>query len=141
MTSSASTAARHSARDWLPASPPERAACFVEQYGGYAAVDDVKLNGKLTLGENVADNGGLRIALAALRDIEQGSAGAPIDGYTPLQRFFLGWAQVWCQNVTPETARQALPRLVRRAPHHHQRWGVVANPPRSAPRRAVAARS
>lgn len=83
----------------------KRAQCLVEQYGGYTAVDDVKLNGQLTLGENVADNGGLRIAYMALLDTLAGRKVAPIDGFTPEQRLFLGWGQIWCQNVTAQTAR------------------------------------
>jgi predicted metalloendopeptidase len=67
-------------------------------------VDDVKLNGRLTLGENTADNGGLRIALMALQDTLQGK-GEKLDGYTPEQRFFLGFAQIWCENTAPQEVR------------------------------------
>jgi predicted metalloendopeptidase len=95
-------------RDWWTAEDgkefEKRAACIAGQYGGYTAVDDVKLNGKLTLGENTADNGGVRIALMALLDKLNGDT-AKVDGYTPEQRFFLGFAQVWCQNVRLEQAR------------------------------------
>jgi len=69
-----------------------------------------KLNGKLTLGENTADNGGLRIAYMALLDTlaAQGKTiDDKIDGYTEAQRYFLGFAQVWCQNQTEQAARQA----------------------------------
>jgi endothelin-converting enzyme/putative endopeptidase len=93
---------------WLPADAKEfeqRARCIEEQYGGYTAVADVKLNGKLTLGENVADNGGLRIAYMALMELLEGRTRPKIDGYTPEQRFFLGWAQVWCTADRDETAR------------------------------------
>jgi predicted metalloendopeptidase len=65
----------------------------------------VKLNGKLTLGENTADNGGLRLALAALKTRLGGQEPEKRDGFTAEQRLFLGWGQVWCQNVTPETIR------------------------------------
>jgi endothelin-converting enzyme/putative endopeptidase len=109
----------------------ERAACFEEQYAGYTAVDDVKLNGKLTLGENVADNGGLRIALMALKDALEGREVGKIDGYTPTQRFFLANAQVWCRNITDERARL----LATVDPHSPGRWrvnGVVANMPEFA---------
>ncbi len=82
------------------------ADCLVKQYGDYTAVDDVKVNGKLTLGENTADNGGLRISYMALKDMEAGKQTPPVDGFTADQRFFLGWAQVWCQNQTPESGRQ-----------------------------------
>ena len=97
-------------RDWWTEADAKAfdalADCLVKQYGGYTAVDDVKVNGKLTLGENTADNGGLRISYMALMDLEAGKQPAPIDGFTEDQRFFLGWAQVWCQNQTPESLRQ-----------------------------------
>ena len=106
----------------------KRAQCFVDQYAAYTAVDDVKVNGKLTLGENVADNGGLRIALMALMDTLEGKTIGKIGGYTPPQRLFLAWGQVWCQNIRDEAAR------VRAAtdPHSPGRYrvnGVVSNMP------------
>src|SRR6185503_18311695 len=87
--------ARGNLKDWwTPADAKafeERAQCFVDQYSSLTAVDDVKLNGKLTLGENTADNGGLRISLMAyLARAAKEPAGA-IDGFTPEQRLFLGW--------------------------------------------------
>jgi endothelin-converting enzyme/putative endopeptidase len=95
--------------DWWTAQDAKefekRAECIAQQYGDYTAVADVKLNGKLTLGENVADNGGLRIAYMALMDLLAGKTSPKIDGYTPEQRFFLGWAQVWCTADRDETAR------------------------------------
>jgi endothelin-converting enzyme/putative endopeptidase len=85
----------------------KRTGCIADEYSSFVAVDDLHLNGKLTLGENTADNGGLRIALAALRkDIASNAkAGEKKDGFTAEQRFFLGFAQVWCQNSTPESSR------------------------------------
>ena len=83
----------------------QRADCLVKEYGGFTAIDDVKLNGKLTLGENTADNGGMRLAYMALLEKLAGKEPAPIDGFSAAQRFFLGWGQIWCQNVTPEAAR------------------------------------
>ena len=75
----------------------------------FVAVDDLKLNGQLTLGENTADNGGARIALAALEHMiaedKTGKAGQKIDGYTPEQRFFLGFGRVWCEKQRPEFSR------------------------------------
>ena len=68
------------------------------------AIDDLHVNGKLTLGENIADNGGLRIALMAYL-ASAGKNAQAINGFTPEQRFFLGWGQVWCENVSPEAAR------------------------------------
>ena len=63
------------------------------------------MNGKLTLGENTADNGGLRVALMALHDVLQGKD-QKIDGFTADQRFFIGYAQIWCENSTPQALRQ-----------------------------------
>jgi endothelin-converting enzyme/putative endopeptidase len=82
-----------------------RSQCFVDQYGGYTAVGDLKVNGKLTLGENVADNGGVRIAYLALLQMLAGKPAQKIDGYTAQQRFFLNWGQIWCQNQTEQAAR------------------------------------
>ncbi len=82
-----------------------RSACIVDEYSGFTAVDDVKLNGKLTLGENAADNGGLRIAYMALMKDLAGKSTSEIDGFTPAQRFFLGWGQVWCTNIRDEAKR------------------------------------
>jgi endothelin-converting enzyme/putative endopeptidase len=89
----------------------ERTACIAKQYDGYVTVKDpvngdVHLNGRLTLGENTADNGGLRVAYAALQKALAGQKRDPEDGFTPEQRFFLGFANVWCQNVTEAAARQ-----------------------------------
>jgi len=101
--------AKGNLRDWWTADDAkafdQRADCIVQQYGNYSPVDDVKLNGKLTLGENTADNGGLRLAYAALMSKLAGKEPPPRDGFTAEQRFFLGWGQVWCQNVRPEAAR------------------------------------
>ncbi|HET7291291.1 MAG TPA: M13 family metallopeptidase, partial [Vicinamibacteria bacterium] len=106
----------------------KRAACVVEQYAGYTAVDDVKLNGKLTLGENVADNGGVRIAYMALLESLKDQQAAKTDGFTPEQRFFLGWGQVWCASYRPELARLR----AQTDPHSLPRFrvnGVVSNMP------------
>jgi endothelin-converting enzyme/putative endopeptidase len=83
----------------------KRTACIDKQYGEYVAVDNLKLNGKLTLGENVADNGGLRIAYMALMDTIAGKTQPKIDGFTLKQRLFLGWGQIWCTNLTAEALR------------------------------------
>jgi endothelin-converting enzyme/putative endopeptidase len=97
-------------RDWWTEADAKAfdalADCVVKQYGGYTAIDDVNVNGKLTLGENTADNGGLRISYMALMDMQAGKQPPPVDGFTGDQRFFLGWAQVWCQNQAPESVRQ-----------------------------------
>lgn len=109
----------------------KRAGCVDKEYSSFVAVDDLHLNGKLTLGENTADNGGARIALMALHDLMAQSKQDPkkkVDGYTPDQRYFLGFARVWCQNTTPELLRLG----VRTDPHSPGRWrvnGVVENMP------------
>jgi putative endopeptidase len=117
-------------RDWWTAKDAaafeERANCIVDEYNGFTAVDDVKLNGKLTLGENTADNGGLRIALMALRSAMNGQEGKSEDGFTPEQRVFLGWAQVWCTNATPEIKRM-LAQVDPHSPGEYRVNGVVRN--------------
>ena len=86
----------------------ERTDCEVKEYSSFEVAPGQNLNGKLTLGENTADNGGLRIAYKALMDTlasEGASPTAKIDDYTPTQRFFLGFGQVWCENITEQGAR------------------------------------
>ena len=87
----------------------KRVSCVADEYSNFVAVDDLKLNGRLTLGENTADNGGARIALVALEhmiaDDKTGKEAQKIDGYTPEQRFFLGFGRVWCEKRRPEVAR------------------------------------
>jgi putative endopeptidase len=86
----------------------ERTDCEVKEYGNFEAVPGQKLNGSLTLGENTADNGGLRLAYSALMATlaqEPAAAATEIDGYTPAQRYFLAFGQVWCQNVREAAAR------------------------------------
>lgn len=80
----------------------------VEQYSGYTVLDTLHVKGKLTLGENLADLGGLAMAYAAFKKTPQGQSDEKVDGLTPDQRFFLSWAQVWRMNITPETAAQLI---------------------------------
>jgi endothelin-converting enzyme/putative endopeptidase len=92
---------------WSPKDAQEfekRAACIADEYSTFTAIGDVKLNGRLTLGENTADNGGVRIALMALMDTLKGKEDK-VDGLTPEQRFFIAYGQVWCENSSPESAR------------------------------------
>jgi len=100
----------------------KRTGCIADEYSGFVAVADVHLNGRLTLGENTADNGGLRIALMALRKQMATDAriAAKKDGFTAEQRFFLGFAQIWCQNSTPESSRL----LAKTDPHSPGRYRV-----------------
>ena len=105
-----------------------RAECIDKQYGSYVAISDVNLNGKLTLGENVADNGGLRIAYLAFMDSIKNKRLTKIDEFTPEQRFFLGWSQVWCSHMTPEAERfraQTDPH----SPGRYRANGVLSNMP------------
>jgi putative endopeptidase len=113
----------------------ERTDCEVAEYNGFqtAPAHDgapaVNLNGKLTLGENTADNGGLRIAYMALLDTlaaQNKSVQDKIDGFTEAQRYFLGFAQVWCTNETEQAARQS----ALTDEHSDDRWrvnGAVVN--------------
>ena len=110
----------------------KRASCVADEYGKFVAVDDMKLNGRLTLGENTADNGGARIALMALENViahdSTNKADEKIDGYTPEQRFFLGFGRIWCEKLRPEYSRM----LVNIDPHSPGRYraeGVVENMP------------
>jgi putative endopeptidase len=119
-------------RDWWTADDKkkfeERTSCIRDEYGSFVAVDDIKMNGKLTLGENTADNGGMRIAHLALMNTLGGKDPAPIDGFTTQQRFFLGWANVWCQNQTDALKRM----LATIDPHSQGKYrvnGTVKNMP------------
>jgi putative endopeptidase len=119
----------------------QRAQCLVDEYNSFVAVDDVHLNGKLTLGENTADNGGLRIAGMALNKTLEGKQPEKIDGFTPEQRLFLGWGQIWCQNQTDQIARLlALTNehsagkfrvngVVQNMPEFQKAWGCKAGQP------------
>ena len=80
----------------------------VAQYANYTVLDSINVNGRLTLGENLADLGGLSIAYEAFTKTKQFKEGKKIDGFTPAQRFFLSWAQVWRNNALPETQAQLI---------------------------------
>jgi endothelin-converting enzyme/putative endopeptidase len=116
---------------WTPEDGKEferRAACISDEYSQFVVVDDVKINGKLTLGEDVADLGGLLLAYMAWQDATRGQKLAPIDGLTPEQRFFVAYGQSWCSNERPELERM---RAVT-DPHSPPRYrtnGVVSNMP------------
>jgi putative endopeptidase len=115
---------------WTPADADEfkkRATCLADEYSTFPA-GGLKVNGRLTLGENGADNGGLRIAYMAYEASQAGKPRQTLDGFTPEQRLFLGFGQVWCNNTTPEAERlQVLTN-----PHSPGRYrcdGVVVNMP------------
>lgn len=83
----------------------ERAQCIRDQYSQYTIVDDIKINGALTSGEDIADLGGLILAWMAWKDETKNKRLAPVDGLTPEQRFFIGYAQWACENDRPENLR------------------------------------
>jgi endothelin-converting enzyme/putative endopeptidase len=128
----------------------QRAGCVANEYSTFVAIDDQKLNGRLTLGENTADNGGARIALMALEHMiannKSGQRGQKadaetIDGFTPEQRFFLGFARVWCEKRRPEFARMSVVTnphspgkyrvdgVVQNMPEFQKAWGCKAGQP------------
>ncbi len=107
------------------------ADCFVNEYGGFSPEPGIELNGKLTLGENTADNGGIHLAYAALMDVLKKKGvllTEKTDGYTPQQQFFIAFAQMWCENQRPEEARVR----AQTDPHSPGRFrtnGVLSNMP------------
>ena len=103
-------------------------ACVVSEYDSFVAVDDVHVRGQLTLGENTADNGGLRIADMALLEVLGSAPQKPIDGFSPEQRLFVGWGQVWCENDRPEFARM-MAGVNEHSPGKFRVNGVVGNMP------------
>jgi putative endopeptidase len=102
----------------------QRTDCEVNEYNQFETAPGTHLNGQLTLGENTADNGGIRIAYMALMNtLQQEGAAAEsrkIDGYTPDQRFFIAFGQIWCSNQTEQSARL----LAKTDPHSTGKWRV-----------------
>jgi endothelin-converting enzyme/putative endopeptidase len=123
-------------RNWWTTSDDEefenRSACIVDEYNRFIAVDDLHVNGKLTLGENIADVGGLKLALLAyaLHEAESGSSKEipQENGLAPLQRFFLGFGQSWCENNTSEYLRMVT-QTDTHSPARHRVNGAVQNQP------------
>ncbi|WP_457418769.1 M13 family metallopeptidase [Roseateles sp. P5_E7] len=106
----------------------KRAACVVNQYAKYTVVDEIKINSKLTLGEDLADLGGLVLAWEAWKAHMQGKPGESRDGLSPEQRFFVGFAQWDCADARPEAMRVQ----AKIDPHSPAKWrinGVVVNMP------------
>ncbi|HEU0033427.1 MAG TPA: M13 family metallopeptidase [Kofleriaceae bacterium] len=119
---------------WTPATKQKFAAatkCVVDQYSKYEAVPNVRLDGKLTAGENIADNGGVKIAFAAYRAWRAQQTTPPpanVDGFTDDQLYFLAYAQSWCDKATPER----LETMAHSNPHSPPMWrvnGVIVNQP------------
>jgi len=119
-------------RDWWTAADAKefekRASCVSDQYSEYPVVDDIKINGKLTLGEDVADLGGLTLAFMAWQEATRNQKRAAMDGFTPEQRFFLGYGQGWCTNETPERLRMRA-AMNPHSPDKYRANGVVSNMP------------
>jgi len=86
----------------------ERAKKLADHYSSFVAIDTFRVNGPLTLGENIGDLGGLTVSYAAFKKTDQYKKGEMIDGFTPAQRFFLGYAQVWADNIRPEELKLRL---------------------------------
>lgn len=122
-------------RDWWQPKDAEqfnqRAACIIDQYAQYPVhtqVQDVKINSKLTVGEDIADIGGVILAWMAWKDETANEKLQSVDDLTPEQRFFVGYAQSWCGDVRPEAARMR----AMTDPHSPGKWrtnGVVINMP------------
>ncbi len=141
--------AKGNLRDWWTEQDgkefEKRVSCVADEYSNFVAVDDLKLNGRLTLGENTADNGGARIALMALEHMiaedKTRKEGQKIDGYTPEQRFFLGFGRVWCEKRRPEYLRSQVTTnphspgkyrvdgVVQNMPEFQKAWGCKAGQP------------
>lgn len=119
-------------KDWWSASDAEqfkeRAACVSDQYSGYTIVDNVKINGKLTLGEDLADLGGTWLAYLAWKADTRNENLQPIDGFTPDQRFFIGMAQWACGDERPESRRMSA-ITNEHSPDEYRINGVVSNLP------------
>jgi predicted metalloendopeptidase len=119
-------------RDWWSAESAkkykERAAKVVKQYSEYEPLKGMHINGELTLGENIADDGGVKIAFAALKKALAGKPQEKIDGFTPEQRFFFSWATVWRANQREEDLRQRL-TIDPHSPTKYRCNGPLSNTP------------
>ena len=119
---------------WTPADKQQfetRTGCLVKEYGGFTAVDDLKVNGALTLGENTADNGGLLLAYMAFTERAKKDGtdlNAKVDGYTRPQQFFIAFAQNWCENSRPESVRAQVLQDPH-SPDHIRANGAIVNQP------------
>jgi putative endopeptidase len=118
-------------KDWWTADDAAqytmRADLVQKQFDGFVAIDSMHVNGKLTLGENLADLGGVSVAYGALKAKPQGK----IDGFTPEQRFFLSFAQIWRENIRPESLKLQL-NTDPHSPGHFRCNGPLSNMPEFA---------
>jgi putative endopeptidase len=119
-------------RDWWTGDDAKefekRASCISTQYSTYTIVDDIKINGKLTLGEDVADLGGLMLAYMAWKEDTKDQKLDPIEDLTPDQRFFVGYGQSWCGQTRDETKRMRA-TIDPHSPEKYRTNGVVSNMP------------
>ena len=119
-------------RDWWTADDGKefvkRASCISDQYSAYTIVDDIKINGKLTLGEDVADLGGLLLAYMSWKEDTKDQKLEPIEDLTPDQRFFVGYGQSWCGQTRDETKRMRA-TVDPHSPEKYRTNGVVSNMP------------
>ena len=106
----------------------KRAQCVVDQYSSYTIIDDIKINGKLTNGEDLADLGGTLLAYLAWKQDTAGQKLGPIEGLTPAQRFFVAYGQSWCSNEREENKRLRA-TVDPHSPEKYRANGVVANMP------------
>jgi predicted metalloendopeptidase len=125
---------------WTPADAKafeQRVSCVADEYSSFEPLPGAHINGRLTLGENTADNGGVRVAMRALHNTQaaetkSGKGGAQedttktVDGFTPEQRLFIGYGQVWCENDREEALRLQL-RTNPHSPGQYRVVGVVQN--------------
>jgi len=102
----------------------EKTKALGEQFDAYTVLDTVHVIGKLTMGENIGDLGGLNAAYTAFKMTKQSQSNEKIDGFTPDQRFFLAWAQVWRGNILPESAAQ----LIKTDPHSPGPYRTIGAP-------------
>ena len=132
-------------RDWWTKTTKDKFAaattCVVDQYSKYEAVPGVHLDGKLTAGENIADNGGVKLAYEAYKTWRAAQDQPPqryVEGYSDDQLYFIAYAQEWCQKDTPE----ALRTMAHTNPHSPAKWrtnGVIVNQPGFGPAFSCAA--
>jgi endothelin-converting enzyme/putative endopeptidase len=124
--------AKGNLRDWWTEDDGKefvkRASCISDQYSTYTIIDDIKINGKLTLGEDVADLGGLLLAYMAWKEDTKGHLLEPMDDLTPDQRFFVGYGQSWCGQSRDETKRLRA-TVDPHSPEKYRTNGVVSNMP------------
>jgi putative endopeptidase len=119
-------------RDWWTADDAkafeQRASCISDQYSQYVILDEIKINGKLTLGEDVADLGGVILAHMAWQEDTKTQTLEPLEGFTPEQRFFIAYGQSWCSDTRDETKRLRA-TIDPHSPDKYRANGVVSNLP------------